>query len=835
MDFNSNCTSSPLFFQYSPIPPATITSIMDQNTRGSTTSNNGQSKDGNATLDPQQRFHEISEAYSRLVSAIDQQKRAAKANSNDAGDSDSADALKKGGVSGNGGGSTKPSGKKKRQQRKHQSNGNSSASASSSSPLSSTLQFPPLPFPPELAAHYLSSAAAAAAAASNGSSGSGSGSNSGKGRMFGPILPPKMAGESSDKAANFDFGAFARTCGGINLSELGMDSSSGDSGGDSSSSQTAYSEAEIKALMSMFVEFMGMFSDQDNSSGSGDTSSLPAAISRETIMKMNAALAASSSAAKAASNSSSSDSSSKSTAADAAASFPVFSMLFGIPRPGFSPEALNVTPEAVAKAWKSELGMDGPSARHSSSTSQSGRNSNWADSHDDDDDDDDDDEGSDEILTRLLDGEPLEEDGNGNWVYSSSSKEGNKTSTSTRWVMTNPESKSDSSTKIFSVSSTRKTNTNKRDTPPQDKARGLTLADQQFVGSKGSRSAVTGSFIGKPLPVIKCYHGRVCADVSLPKMAGDKDSDGSSNTAGEKHDCCPHHSNGNGEHGDESKDDIDHDNNETDKNDEERAKKAAKKRERKKNRKEKAKREAAIRAEINAQRRREARITSWRSRVATACSNGEVGKLDSLLSECPFKNMSKGCGTTIRLNASSSEGGNENSKHNITEDQGGEGEASTEFDSSNDDLIHHMEWLLQSCVPKSNFKPTDSERDARQKLAIFIMSMCVEVIFQPFRNGRNALHVACQLGDAQFVKSVVEHVNAADSNLSSSSIENAKERSDDSKDSLTLYLDWLCEESGWSPLHYATASGSVEVIEILLAGGSNVKILTNPSLTCKVR
>merc|ERR1712157_329053 len=195
------------------------------------------------------------------------------------------------------------------------------------------------------------------------------------------------------------------------------------------------------------------------------------------------------------------------------------------------------------------------------------------------------------------------------------------------------------------------------------------------------------------------------------------------------------------------------------------------------------------------------------------CSNGDVAKLDSLFAECPFKNDSK---KSSRYH------------ENIDKDNNESNEVVSylEYDNYDDDIIQHMEWLLQACVPKSNLKGTQNERDARQKLATFIMSMCVEVIFQPFRNGRNALHVACQLGDVQFVKTVVEHVNAAGNDKNPNS--------EEEKNSLTLYLDWLCEESGWSPLHYATAAGSMEVIDILLAGGSSVKILTDPSLTCKV-
>mmetsp|Transcript_31094 Transcript_31094/g.37959 ORF Transcript_31094/g.37959 Transcript_31094/m.37959 type:complete len:1506 (-) Transcript_31094:75-4592(-) len=223
----------------------------------------------------------------------------------------------------------------------------------------------------------------------------------------------------------------------------------------------------------------------------------------------------------------------------------------------------------------------------------------------------------------------------------------------------------------------------------------------------------------------------------------------------------------------------------------ERARKAAKKREKKNRRKEKAKRDAAARAAQSAQRRREARITSWRSRVVTACSNGDKGKLDQLLADSPFSGNG-----------------------------GGGGEA----ESGEEDVTEHMEWLLPACVPKS-YKGvgSQSERNARHKLALYVMTMSFSVIFQPVRNGRNdgrnALHVACQMGDVHFVKMVVDRKGAGKDQTT----ENLKKR-----------LNFVCKDAGWSALHYAAASGAIDVVEVLLAGGSDVKILTDASLTSRI-
>merc|ERR1712161_41551 len=72
---------------------------------------------------------------------------------------------------------------------------------------------------------------------------------------------------------------------------------------------------------------------------------------------------------------------------------------------------------------------------------------------------------------------------------------------------------------------------------------------------------------------------------------------------------------------------------------EEKVRRAAKKREKKSRKKEKAKREAAIKSAQTAHKRREKTSNSWRSRVITACNTAELGKLDSLLSENPFKSI----------------------------------------------------------------------------------------------------------------------------------------------------------------------------------------------------
>eukprot|EP00957_Ditylum_brightwellii_P143486 10931148-Ditylum_brightwellii.AAC.1 len=47
------------------------------------------------------------------------------------------------------------------------------------------------------------------------------------------------------------------------------------------------------------------------------------------------------------------------------------------------------------------------------------------------------------------------------------------------------------------------------------------------------------------------------------------------------------------------------------------------------------------------------------------------------------------------------------------------------------------------------------------------------------------------------------------------------------------YLDIRCEDAGWSPLHYAAVMGNNDVVEALLAGGCNVGVCTEDTLTCR--
>jgi flagellar biosynthesis GTPase FlhF len=119
-----------------------------------------------------------------------------------------------------------------------------------------------------------------------------------------------------------------------------------------------------------------------------------------------------------------------------------------------------------------------------------------------------------------------------------------------------------------------------------------------------------------------------------------------------------------------------------------------------------------------------------------------------------------------------------------------------------DNVDAHLESLLPHC--------NSSQEEASQLLAAFIVNQSCKVVLIPGKNGRNALHTACLNTDSYFVKLVVQQQRGVE-------------------------LDSLCHDSGWTPLHYAVASGSLEIMELLLAAGANVKTCTDDSQTYRSR
>ena len=221
--------------------------------------------------------------------------------------------------------------------------------------------------------------------------------------------------------------------------------------------------------------------------------------------------------------------------------------------------------------------------------------------------------------------------------------------------------------------------------------------------------------------------------------------------------------------------------------DDEKAKRAAKKREKKQRKKEKERREAAIKAADASIKKREKSIISWQSRMVTAFTGGEVKKVDALITENPFKE-----GKKLQLDPDIIEYLDE------------------KVPSHSDEVNDSMEWLLNSCVVKNTIAGKGKAwLEARTKLCKFIADMAYPVIFEQKGDTKSALHRACFTGDFTFVKMVIGHENSP-------------------KDC----LDRPCEELGWNTLHYASVGGQSDVVELLLQSGCGVGSCTNPTLTC---
>jgi len=264
---------------------------------------------------------------------------------------------------------------------------------------------------------------------------------------------------------------------------------------------------------------------------------------------------------------------------------------------------------------------------------------------------------------------------------------------------------------------------------------------------------------------------------------------------------------------------------------EKRKKKAAKKRDKKARQKERAKKEAEAKAAIAALKKREKAITSWRSRVVAACSNGDARKMDVLVGESPYKNYTYDPSATLGLDDDDEEGSDDN----------GEGEDDRPK-TQEEYLSRQMDWFLPNCLQKYNSNPNyhvESQQEqqqlqqpfannlAREKLAKYILSVSFDVVLDqsPFTQHRNAIHSAAYCNDANFIRWIIQ----SQSNHQSSRQQQQHQHSNSDKMS---YLESLCEDGGWTPLHYATAGGAQDVVELLFEEGVNVLTRTERSLTC---
>ena len=218
----------------------------------------------------------------------------------------------------------------------------------------------------------------------------------------------------------------------------------------------------------------------------------------------------------------------------------------------------------------------------------------------------------------------------------------------------------------------------------------------------------------------------------------------------------------------------------------EKERKAAKKREKKQRRKAKLKEEAAQKAAEAAQKKREKAVISWRSRVVSACQSNEITKLEGLLQDSPLRKLAE----------------EENAKNHTT---------------GNASIISHLEFLLPNSVAK-NRAQVERGIDARLKLAEYVLETELSLAFKPLRTGRTALHTACFHGDVKFLQLLFDKIESYKPAEGESQLP-------------TSFLNLTCDESGWSPLHYAALSGSSESMELLLAKGSDLATRTDDTHT----
>jgi ankyrin repeat protein len=221
--------------------------------------------------------------------------------------------------------------------------------------------------------------------------------------------------------------------------------------------------------------------------------------------------------------------------------------------------------------------------------------------------------------------------------------------------------------------------------------------------------------------------------------------------------------------------------------------KTMKKREKKQRRKAKLKEEAAQKVAEAAQKKGEKAIVSWRSRVVSACQSNEITKLDGLLLESPLRNLME----------------EEDNNNNDNETNGNYLSMSC--------IIPHLEFLLPNSVAK-NRAHVERGIEARLRLAEYVLHSELSLAFQPLRTGRTALHTACFHGDVRFLQLLFDKIESYEPNEGETPIPSS-------------FLNLTCDESGWSPLHYASISGSSETMELLLAKGSDLSTRTDVTHT----
>lgn len=238
----------------------------------------------------------------------------------------------------------------------------------------------------------------------------------------------------------------------------------------------------------------------------------------------------------------------------------------------------------------------------------------------------------------------------------------------------------------------------------------------------------------------------------------------------------------------------------------ERSSKAAKKREKKQRKKARERKEAAIKDAEAAIKLREKDISTWKSRIVTACSVGDAKKLESLIANTPFRD-GKGLQFDDEI---------------VKELQ--EVKAPLSFD---EEVRETLKWLLVNCIWKTSMEKEkiSSGSDARFKLTSYITRTSFPLVFEPgvlstALDGlsRSVFHNGSFLGDLPFMHAVLDQNTI---------------RKD--KDRTQLHWNKLCDDLGWGAIHYAAVGGQSELVDLFLNAGCDVHLKTEPSLTCHTK
>lgn len=234
--------------------------------------------------------------------------------------------------------------------------------------------------------------------------------------------------------------------------------------------------------------------------------------------------------------------------------------------------------------------------------------------------------------------------------------------------------------------------------------------------------------------------------------------------------------------------------------------KAAKKREKKLRKKARERKEAAVKDAEAAIKLREKSISTWTSRIVTACSIGDAKKVESLIANNPFRD-----GKGLQYDAE------------ILRELK-EVNAPVSFD---EEVAESLKWLLVNCISKTSTEKDKSPSwlDARFKLSSYIASTSYSLVFEldilsKVLGGlsRSVFHNCSLLGDVPFIQAVLDQNTTIP----------------ETKDTM-LHLNSLCNDLGWGAIHYAAVGGQLELVDLLLTAGCHVQLETKPSLTCHAK